>query len=85
MQKNEMTTGDAFDLVRRSLPTKWHLKRLEAEALKVLWIDTEQSQQSTQEIMKDRIICVTEHPDTKDSWVEICDHSLFDSQEGVPF
>ncbi len=131
MQKNEMTTGDAFDLVRSSLPTKWRkatmvgplkedvedlyreritpetdlppmmplfsmfdvpcfyrgelvadcgkakagktlflsilmaaclkgevldLKRQEAEALKVLWIDTEQSQQSTQEIMKDRIM-----------------------------
>lgn len=31
------------------------------------------------------IIRVTEHPDTKESWVEICDRSLFDSQEGVPF
>ena len=32
------------------------LERLCEEPLKVLWIDTEQSQQSTQEILKDRIM-----------------------------
>ena len=32
------------------------LERLGEEPLKVLWIDTEQSQQSTQEILKDRIM-----------------------------
>ena len=32
------------------------LERLKEEPLKVLWIDTEQSQQSTQEILKDRIM-----------------------------
>ena len=32
------------------------LRRLSEEPLKVLWMDTEQSQQSTQEILKDRIM-----------------------------
>jgi len=32
------------------------VKRLSKEPLKVLWIDTEQSQQSTQEILKERIM-----------------------------
>ena len=36
------------------------LERLSERALKVLWLDTEQSQQSTQEILKDRIIPLTE-------------------------
>ena len=36
------------------------LKRLSDEPLKVLWIDTEQSQQSTQEIMKERIMPLAE-------------------------
>lgn len=36
------------------------LERLCEEPLKVLWIDTEQSQQSTQEILKDRIMPLAE-------------------------
>ena len=36
------------------------LERLGEEPLKVLWIDTEQSQQSTQEIMKERIMPLAE-------------------------
>lgn len=36
------------------------LKRLSDVPLKVLWIDTEQSQQSTQEIMKERIMPLAE-------------------------
>ena len=36
------------------------LERLSERAMKVLWLDTEQSQQSTQEILKDRIIPLTE-------------------------
>ena len=36
------------------------IERLTEEPLKVLWIDTEQSQQSTQEIMKDRIMPLAE-------------------------
>ena len=44
----------------------------ERKPLRVLWIDTEQSQQSTQEILKDRIIplaeqCHTDPPDLTDS------------------
>lgn len=35
------------------------LERLSERAMKVLWLDTEQSQQSTQEILKDRIIPLT--------------------------
>lgn len=34
----------------------------EIKPLRVLWIDTEQSQQSTQEILRDRIIPLTEKP-----------------------
>ena len=36
------------------------LERLTEDPLKVLWIDTEQSQQSTQEILKDRIVPLAE-------------------------
>ncbi|MBR4730043.1 MAG: AAA family ATPase, partial [Prevotella sp.] len=36
------------------------MERLTEEPLKVLWIDTEQSQQSTQEIMKERIMPLAE-------------------------
>ena len=36
------------------------LERLTDEPLKVLWMDTEQSQQSTQEILKDRIMPLAE-------------------------
>lgn len=36
------------------------LERLTEEPLKVLWMDTEQSQQSTQEILKDRIMPLAE-------------------------
>ena len=36
------------------------VERLTEEPLKVLWIDTEQSQQSTQEIMKERIMPLAE-------------------------
>ena len=36
------------------------IERLTEEPLKVLWIDTEQSQQSTQEIMKERIMPLAE-------------------------
>ena len=36
------------------------LERLSEEPLKVLWIDTEQSQQSTQEILRDRVMPLAE-------------------------
>ena len=39
------------------------IERLTEEPLKVLWIDTEQSQQSTQEILRDRIIPLSKEVD----------------------
>jgi hypothetical protein len=48
-----MSAGGLPQLIRRegSLP----LRRARDEPLRILWIDTEQSQQSTQEILRDRI------------------------------
>lgn len=47
----------------------------DCKPLRVLWIDTEQSQQSTQEILKDRIIPLSEkcHTDSTDSCSESSD------------
>lgn len=43
------------------------LERLSEEPLTVLWIDTEQSQQSTQEILKDRVLRLSDiSPQTSD-------------------
>lgn len=43
-----------------TLALKRHTESTEIKPLRVLWIDTEQSQQSTQEILRDRIIPLTE-------------------------
>jgi hypothetical protein len=54
-------TGKALALERTEYPTDTDPKSPEGiKPLKVLWIDTEQSQQSTQEILKERIIPLAE-------------------------
>jgi len=54
-------TGKALALERTEYPTDTDPKSPEGiKPLKVLWIDTEQSQQSTQEILRDRIIPLAE-------------------------
>lgn len=47
----------------------------DCKPLRVLWIDTEQSQQSTQEILKDRIIPLSEkcHTDSTDNTDSCCE------------
>ena len=49
----------------------------DCKPLRVLWIDTEQSQQSTQEILKDRIIPLSEkcHTDSTDHTDSCCESS----------
>ena len=53
------------------------LQRARDQPLRVLWIDTEQSQQSTQEILRDRIIPLTEKP--------ACDHLYAFNLRGLGF
>ena len=43
-------------LERAPLPSSDDSQPADTSPLKVLWLDTEQSQQSTQEILRDRII-----------------------------
>ena len=53
----------------------------DCKPLRVLWIDTEQSQQSTQEILKDRIIPLSEkcHTDSTDNTDSCCESSDIDN------
>lgn len=53
----------------------------DCKPLRVLWIDTEQSQQSTQEILKDRIIPLSEkcHTDSTDYTDSCCESSDIDN------
>ena len=68
-------TEKALALERHTESNKGHTDLTDLtdiKPLRVLWIDTEQSQQSTQEILKDRIIplaeqCHTDSPDLTDS------------------
>ena len=61
----DLSDNTDSSLLRRDIS---HTERTEIKPLRVLWMDTEQSQQSTQEILKDRIIPLSAASDLNETF-----------------